>query len=245
MMWSAALWVGAMMVPLSASAQSGAGNGYMFGAPGGTLTLRAGLARPAERSDLFTFVRDELTLARGDFSGGSMSVDAALFVRPRVAVQFGIGYAGRTTASTYRHMVDNNNREIEQASSLRRLPLSAGVRYYLAPPGRSVGSLAWVPARVAPYVAAGGGITWYRFSQSGDFVDYQTLDVFNTSLKSDAWSPSAFTAVGADYALSARVGLVGEARYDWASARLNSDFSGFNRIDLSGLAVTAGLSYRF
>ncbi|MBI2408611.1 MAG: hypothetical protein HYV19_09960 [Gemmatimonadetes bacterium] len=242
---SAAFCACVVLAPHAVAAQSGSGDGYMFGVPGGSLTLRAGLARPNEQSDLFSFVRDELSVARGDFTGGSMSLDAAFFVRPQLAVQFGFGVASRTKASTYRHYVDNNDREIEQSSTLRRMPLSAGLRYYLTPPGRSISRLAWVPARVAPYVAAGGGITWYSFRQSGDFVDFQTLDVFHSTLQSTASSPSAFTAVGADYALGARVGLVGEARYDWASARLGSDFSGFNRIDLSGLAITLGLTYRY
>jgi hypothetical protein len=217
----------------------------MFGAPKATVTMRGGFARPSESSDLYSFVRDELTIARGDFAGGAWSLDAAFFVRPQLAVQFGVGVSGGSTPSVYRDWVDNNDREIEQTSSLRRMPLSAGLRYYLAPPGRSIGRLAWVPARVAPYVAAGGGITWYHFKQTGDFVDYQTLDVFGSELNSDAWSPSAFLAAGADYALGARIGLVGEARYDWASARLSSDFAGFDRIDLSGLALTVGLAFRF
>lgn len=241
----AALCASAMFVPFQVGAQSGGSSGFMFGAPKASVTVRGGFARPSESSDLYSFVRDELTVARGDFAGSSWSVDAAFFVRPQLAVQFGAGLASRTTPSVYRDWVDTDDREIEQSSSLRRLPLSAGLRYYLKPPGRSISRLAWVPARVTPYVAAGGGITWYRFKQTGDFVDYQTLDVFGTELKSEAWSPSIFTAVGADYALGARVGLVGEARYDWASARLSSDFSGFNRIDLSGLAMTVGLAYRF
>ena len=242
---SAALCASAMLVPFQVGAQSGGSSGFMFGAPKASVTVRGGFARPSESSDLYSFVRDELTIARGDFAGSSWSLDAAFFVQPQLAVQFGIGVASRTTPSVYRDWVDNNDREIAQTSSLRRMPLSAGLRYYLVPPGRSISRLAWVPARVAPYVAAGGGITYYRFHQTGDFVDYQTLDVFGTELHSEAWSPSAFTAVGADYALGARVGLVGEARYDWASARLSSDFSGFNRIDLSGLALTVGLAYRF
>jgi len=241
----AALCACAVLVPLAVGAQSGAGDGYMFGAPKATVTMRGGFARPSESSDLYSFVRDELTIARGDFAGGAWSLDAAFFVRPQLAVQFGVGVSSGSTPSVYRNWVDNNDREIEQSSSLRRMPLSAGLRYYLAPPGRSIGRLAWVPARVAPYVAAGGGITWYHFKQTGDFVDYQTLDVFGSELNSDAWSPSAFLAAGADYALGARVGLVGEARYDWASARLSSDYSGFDRIDLSGLALTVGLSFRF
>lgn len=241
----AALCASAVCVPMSVAAQSGAGDGYLFGAPKATVTVRGGFARPSESSDLYSFVRDELTVARGDFAGGAWSLDAAFFVKPQMAVQFGVGVSSGMTPSVYRDWVDNNDREIEQSSSLRRMPLSVGLRYYLTPPGRSIGRLAWVPARVAPYVTAGGGITWYHFKQTGDFVDYQTLDVFGTELNSEAWSPSAFLAAGADYALGARVGLVGEARYDWASARLSSDYAGFNRIDLSGLALTVGLSFRF
>jgi len=98
---------------------------------------------------------------------------------------------------------------------------------------------------VTPYVAAGGGITWYQFRQSGDFVDYKTLDVFGSTLESSQWAPSAYGAVGVDYALSARMALTGEARYDASSARMSSDFSGFNRIDLSGAVVTVGLTVRY
>lgn len=241
----AALTLCVLLVPLAADAQPRFGDGFMFGAPNGVLTLRAGVARPSERSDLFSFVQDELTLARGDFAGGSMGADLAFFVAPSFAVQVGVGYSGRTVPSVYRDWVDNDDREIEQSTVLRRVPLSLGLRYYLKPPGRRLSRLAWVPARVSPYVAAGGGVTWYSFRQKGDFVDYRTLDVFGTELESSAWSRGVFAAVGADYALRARVGLVGEARYDQASAGLGSDFSGFNRIDLSGFAVTVGLALRF
>ena len=38
--------------------------------------------------------------------------------------------------------------------------------------------------------------------------------------------------------------LNGEARYTWARGPMGRDYVGFKRIDLSGLAVTAGLSLR-
>ena len=106
-------------------------------------------------------------------------------------------------------------------------------------------SALYVPARVVPYVSAGIGITWYSFRQSGDFVDYQSLDVFGTTLESSAWAPSAYGALGVEYSVRARTSVVAEARYDAASARMSSDFSGFNRIDLSGVAATLGLMFRF
>ncbi len=241
----AALWAGVVLAPRAVAAQPKAGDGFMFGAPHGSFTLRAGLSQPTEGSDLFSFVRHELTLSRGDFAGGSVAGDFAFFLRPRVALQLGGAYASRTRPSTYRAFIDNNDREIEQSSAFRRMALSAGLRYYLMPTGRALGDLAWVPARVTAYVGAGVGITWYQFRQAGDFVDYQTMDVFNSTMESSAAAPTAYGAAGVEYALSARLGLTGEARHDMASARMSSDFSGFDRIDVSGTAFTLGLTLRF
>jgi hypothetical protein len=240
-----ARWASIMLLPLSLAAQARAGDGFMFGAPRSSLTLRMGYAQPAEGSDIYTFVQKELTLGRGDLAGGSIAAAAAFFLSPRLALQMDLGYASRTAPSAYRKWVDNNNREIEQSTALKRIPLTAGLRYYLTPAGRSVGRLAWVPARVATYVAAGAGFTWYQFQQTGDFVDYQTLDVFPSTLVSRGWAPSAYAAVGVDYPLTARMGLTGEARYDLGRAAMGTDFQGFKPIDLSGTAISVGLTLRF
>jgi hypothetical protein len=233
------------LAPVAVQAQVQGGDGFLFGTPSATLTVRAGVARPSAGGDVFSFVREELTLGRGDFAGGLLGADLAFLVRPRVAVQMGIGYSGRRTASVYRDWVDNDDREIEQTSSFHRIPLSIGLRYYLADRGRALGELAWVPAQTVPYIGAGGGITWSQFRQSGDFVDYQTLDVFPTTLESSAWAPTLYGVVGVERSLSARTALTAEARYDYGWARVSSDFVGFNGIDLSGVAVTVGLTVRF
>jgi len=49
---------------------------------------------------------------------------------------------------------------------------------------------------------------------------------------------------GIDVSLTQSLVLTGEARYTWAKGPLGSDYVGFNRIDLSGVAVTTGLSIR-
>ncbi|MBW7934448.1 MAG: outer membrane beta-barrel protein [Gemmatimonadaceae bacterium] len=234
-----------VIAPLAATAQATSGDGFLFGAPRASITLRGGFASPSASGDVFSFVQNELTLGRHDFAGGSMAADLALHVRPRVAIQMGIGYSGRTTPSVYRGWVDNQDREIEQRTTFQRLPLTLGVRYYLASPGRALGQLAWVPSRFTPYIGAGGGITWSRFRQTGDFVDYQTLDVFPATLESSAWAPTLYGVVGVEHTLNARLGLTGEARYDHGRARVSSDFSGFNGIDLSGLTLSVGLTMRF
>ncbi len=241
----AALWACAILVPLGVGAQPGSGDGFLFGAPRLSITLRGGRAMPSTGSDVYAFVRQHLTVGQASFASSSYSGDIAIRVTGRTAVVLGAGSSGRSVPSEYRDWVDNSNRPIEQSTDLRRTALTVGVRYALVPPGRSIGQLAWVPTRLVPYVATGVGYTWYRFRQSGDFVDYKTLDVFGTTMESSGWVTTTYGAVGMDYAMTARMGLVTEARYDLGSARMSSDFSGFNRIDLSGLAVTAGLAIRF
>jgi hypothetical protein len=69
--------------------------------------------------------------------------------------------------------------------------------------------------------------------------------VFPSDLVSKGWTGTLYGATGANIALSTRVGLLTEARYDWARANMSNDFEGFDRIDLSGLSLTAGLHFRF
>ena len=120
-----------------------------------------------------------------------------------------------------------------------------GVRQYLTSRGRSVGDLAWIPSRLAPYVGAAGGAMWYRFRQNGDFVDFNTNDVFNGTLNTSGWAPAASGAAGLDVTLTPRFALTGQGKYLWARARPGGDFSGFNQIDLSGFSTTVGLLVRF
>jgi hypothetical protein len=51
-------------------------------------------------------------------------------------------------------------------------------------------------------------------------------------------------SVGAGWSIAPRFLLSGEVRYLHASAEPGGDFVGFDRVDLSGLATTLGLSFR-
>ena len=75
---------------------------------------------------------------------------------------------------------------------------------------------------------------WSRFHQVGDFIDFA----------SESWTFTAHAFAGLEMNVSPRTFLMGEARYTWARASLSSDFSGFGRMDLSGLSVTAGFGMR-
>ena len=244
--WAVAATLSALATtfPRPAAAQ-GSGDGFLFQPPRVTLTLRGGYDRALAGSDIFSFTTDQLTLSRGDFSGGAVGADLAVRVLPRLDVVVGASYTGTTSRSEFRHFVDQDDLPIEQSTTFRRLPITVSLKGYLQPRGRSVGRLAWIPSRFAPFVGAGAGVMKYRFNQEGDFVDFDTQAVFYDRFVSTDWTPTAHAFAGVDYSLTPRFALTGETRYTWARGDVGQDFSGFKPIDLSGVSATAGLTVRF
>lgn len=220
------------------------GDGFLFHAPSGSFVLRLGFDQPSARSDIFSDVTSQFTLRKSDFRGLSIGGELTAEVSPRTQLVFGLEWSGSSRGSEYQHYVDNQGLPIEQTTSFERVPLTAGVRYYLALPGQAVGHLAWVPSRYAPWVGGGIGAMWYQFRQSGDFIDLSTMAVFPDNLRSSDWTLTAHVNAGVDVSVSPRLFLTAEGRYTWAQAHLGPDFSGFNPIDLSGLALTLGVGYR-
>ena len=221
-----------------------AGNGYLFGAPNARLGIRAGYARATAGSDVFTDATTFLTLEKKDFSGPSIGGDISIAITPSFDLLLSADYAAAVRESEDREYYDNNQLPIVQTTSFRRAPLMANAVISLRPRGRSIGSLAWIPTKVVPWIGAGGGGMWYRFRQEGDFVDYQTLNVFTTTLESSGWAPALQALGGVDVTLSPRIGFTADVRGTWARAELSSDYSGYEKIDLSGVTGTLGFTFR-
>jgi hypothetical protein len=233
-----------MAVAPSAKAQA-AGDGFLFRQPGGSLRLWLGYARPTADSPIFQFVTDTFTLSKSSFGAFAIGGDLAVSVSPHADLVFSLGYAGSKAGSAYRNWVDNNNQPIAQTTTLERVPLTASLKWYLAPQGESVGRFAWVPSRWTPFVGAGGGAMWYRFQQYGDFVDFADSAVTYDSFDSHDWTWTAHAFAGVDVALGPRWLFTAEGRYTWARSHLGSDFVGPDQINLSGFSMTAGIGVRF
>ncbi|HEY9225779.1 MAG TPA: hypothetical protein VIP11_03980 [Gemmatimonadaceae bacterium] len=234
-----------LTLPAVALTQVGTGNGFLIGTPKGSVTLRGGWALASAHSDVFSFTTDNLTLDRGDFSSPTAGVDFAFRVGGHTDLQFSTSVTGTRKRSEFRHFIDNEDKPIEQRTSFFRVPMTVSVKQYLTNRGRSIGRLAWIPSRMAPYVGVGGGAMWYDFKQAGDFVDFEDFGVFNAVLESKGWAPTAHAFIGNEISISPRFAVVTEARYGWSKATLGADFSDFDRIDLSGFSTTAGIAVRF
>jgi hypothetical protein len=241
----AARWLVLLFLAPAALHAQDSGNGYLFGDPAARLNFRVGYARASANSDLFQETTDLLSLSKSDFSGPTFGGELAFRLSPRVDLSFIADYEGVTLNSHYRHFVDNNGKEIEQTTTFQRVPMTANLRLYLTPRGRSIGRLAWIPAGVVPWLGAGAGGMWYRFRQEGDFVDFaNNNNVVPLKVMSSGVTFAAQGMGGVDITLTPHVALTGDARYIWAKAGPGADFQGFQKIDLSGVSMTLGLTFR-
>jgi opacity protein-like surface antigen len=222
------------------------GPGFLFRAPAATFTVRGGYDRALAGSDIFAQSTRELTLDRGDFSSPTVAFDLAVALQPNLDIVVGTSFSKVMTRSEYREFVGSDDLPIEQTTTFRRVPITVGVRAYLAPRGQSIGRFAWVPSRFVPFVGGGLGAMRHKFEQSGEFLDpEESLDVFRDNYISAGWSRTAHALAGFEFSVSPHLALTGEGRYTWANATMSDDFSRFDRIDLSGLAATAGIAVRF
>ena len=244
----AALFGVGLVTMLTASARADAQHsrgGFLFGTPDGTLTFRGGYARPTAGSDLFGFATSELTLAKGDFAGLELGADLGIMHGQQWEWLLSVDASTRSAESEYRAWTGSDGKPINQSTTFTRVPVLLGVRYYLRSPGTSIGRLAWIPASWVPWVAVQGGVMWYRFAQTGEFVNFANGNaVFAGDLESTGWAPTAAFTAGVNLNLTPTFALVTQGRYVYARKTLGPDFTGFQPIDLTGGSVTAGLIIR-
>jgi hypothetical protein len=236
------------LLPSPAAAQRA---DFLFNRPAVSFAIRAGWAVPRAHSDIFDFTMEQLIIDQGedierrDFAGPSIQGELAVRVNDRLDVALGVGHSESEIRSEDRKFVEDNDLPIEQTTRFRRTPIEVGVKAYLTDRGRAISRFAWVPNRLAPWIGAGAGAMVYGFDQSGDFVDYETLDIFTRSFESDGTAPTAHVAGGLDLSLGPHLLATGEGRYQWARADMSRDFKDFDPIDLSGFQITLGVAVRF
>ncbi len=234
------------LVPLLLAPSAGAQEAdFLFGRPGATLGVFGGFAAPRAESDVFDFTTDEFTVDEDDFHSFTLGGSLGYRWTERIDLAAEVGFARANARSEYRDWVDMDDRPIEQTTRFTRVPVTLSLRAYLRERGRSVGRFAWVPTSWSPYVGAGGGWMWYSYTQEGDFVDVETLDIVSDRIRSDGFGPTGHVLAGTDVSLGPRFALNAEGRYSWARAAMDPvTYEGFDRIDLSGFQLTLGLLIR-
>ena len=147
-----------------AGAQSQGDPDFLFGRPRGSVGVRGGWLFERAGSDLFAFVHEQLPTEPGDFDSPTIAFDLGVTAGPRTEAVFGVEFGGATIPSEYRDFVDNDRLPITQATRLRQANLSGSLKLALTPRGQEVGTIAWVPNAITPYVGAGAGVPHGRWT---------------------------------------------------------------------------------
>jgi hypothetical protein len=200
----------------------------------GYFTVRGEDARV--EGDALVANRDLYLFDFDDFNGASIGADYLVGFGDFFEVGAGIGYTSRAVDTIYDDYVRPDGSEIEQQLKLRIVPMSATVR--VLPLGRATA--------FQPYVGGGIGIYNWRYSETGDFVDFSLpgQPLFRESYTASGTSIGPVAVFGLRFPVGeATVG--GEMRYQKAEGELDErDFLG-PKIDLGGFHYSVTVGFRW
>ena len=230
-------------------AQSG-GDGFLFQQPRVSFSFRAGLSMPRAGSgsggpSLWDDTRQFFTVETADFAGPLLVGELAVRLNETLDVTIGLSHHSTSFNSEYRDWVGDDDLPITQHTTFSTTPVTIGVRAYPLPRGRSVGRLAWIPRTLNPYVGIAGGFVRYRYEQRGEFIDYETYDIYRDGFLSRGRGETLHLSGGLEVSVNRHLMVVGEAKYGFGSGPLSRDFVGFPDLDLAGMHISAGLAARF
>ena len=108
-----------------------------------------------------------------DFNSAAIGAEWLAPIGEFLEASAGVALTSQTVPTIYEHFVQPDGREIEQDLRLRIVPITATLR--VLPLGRH--------AVVQPYVGGGIGIFNWRYSETGDFIDFTQpgLPIFRDS----------------------------------------------------------------
>ena len=235
-----------LTVPEIVLAQYGqGGEGFLFQTPKVSFAFSLGYSIPNAKSDIFDYAQEQLTLEKSDFHRSYKGGEFAIRLADHIDLVAGVGHSTSTLPSEFRDWVDSDDLPIEQETIFSTTPVTVSARYYLSDRGRQIGRFAWVPKRLAPFIGAGAGVIWYKFEQVGDFVDFETRDIFYDRFISKGTAAQAHAFAGMDISLNKSVFLTAEGRYRWGRGELGRDFVDFDKMDLAGMQFTVSIWARF
>jgi hypothetical protein len=184
--------------------------------------------------DVLNSNRNFLVFDVGDFASASVGAEWLVGIGEFVEAGAGLNFTRRTVPSVYEDFVDNDGTEIDQDLRLRIVPVSFTVR--VIPTGQR--------SPVQPYFGAGLGVFNWRYSESGEFVDFSRgREIFRDQFVADGNQVGLVALAGLRFAGEA-LSAGGEIRYQKADAELDDRFAG-PRLDLGGWTYQFNLGIRF
>ena len=185
--------------------------------------------------DVLAENRTFLTFDLDEFNSGTAGVEWLVPLGNFVEAGAGVGFSRATVPSVYTIYQANDGTEIAQDLRLRIIPFAFTMR--VLPLGQS--------SPVQPYIGAGLGIFNWRYSESGDFIDFGSSNrrVFRETFVADGNETGPVVLGGIRFAGDAMSGGF-EVRYQAAEGEVGERFAA-PKIDLGGWSYLFNAGIRF
>jgi len=221
------LGVGALLIPAAPAAAQQTLNFSV-----GYFTTRGEDARV--QGDVLNANRNFLVFDVSEFNGPSVGGEWLLPIGNFLEGGAGLGFTRRTVESVYEDYVDADGTEVEQELRLRIMPVAFTLR--VLPLGQT--------SPVQPYFGAGLGVFNWRYSESGEFIDFGAGgEVFREQYVADG-NEAGLVAFGGIRFAGETVSSGFEVRYHKAEGDLDDRFVG-SKIDLGGWVYNFTVGLRF
>jgi hypothetical protein len=217
----------AVLLPVSAHAQQSVNFSIGVFVPHGEASRTS--------DDVLVNNLDFLLFNLDDFKTASFGGEWEFPLIEHLHASLGVGLTTKSVPSIYTDFYEDDGSEIEQDLSLRIVPFTAAIRYL--PLRRD--------APVQPYIGAGVGIFAWRYSESGEFINFNTGEVFRDTFSGSGATAGPVILGGVDFSLGSW-SIGGEIRYQSAQGELPEDqsFAG-SKIDLGGFTYSATVKVKF
>lgn len=245
---SVLVFAAGFLAPTAASAQQSV-NVFLGGFIPHNVDCGGAVCRSGARGDDDVLFNDLATLpdpfefSVKDFNGVTVGGEWLVGFGDWFDAGIGLGFYKRTAPSVYLGLINANGSEIPQDLSLRIVPLTATIRFL--PLGRR--------APIRPYVGAGAGTFFWRYRESGQFVDpTDRRTIFTGDFVGSGTSAGPVVLGGVTVPIG-KVAPGFEVRYQSAKGSLpaSQEFAGPNgdpsraKIDLGGWNYLFVLNVRF
>lgn len=230
----------AILIPAAAQAQitrvTGSDHHQSVGFTVGAFLPRAEESRVTH--DVLVTDLDSLAFQIKDFTGATFGGEWLINVGDFLEAGVGAGFYQRTVPSVYANFTNTNGSEIQQDLKLRVVPMTATVRFL--PIGH---------AKVEPYVGAGIGVFNWRYSEVGEFVDFDVKPpaIFRSHYNAQGNAVGPVILAGLRAPVGDVFAIGGEIRYQKATGDTKPADSGLldSKIDLGGWTTNVTFHLRF
>lgn len=229
-MWRRVMMSSALVLALGGSARA---QDAVVGANIGGFLVKGEDGR--DRGDVLRQNLSFLEFDLADFNGATFGGDFFVSLGSFIEAGVGLNYYQRTVPSIYSGFVDSDGTEIEQDLKLRNIPVTATVRVF--PLTRDLS--------VQPYVGGGVQFNRWRYSESGEFLDFDTGEIFRDTFVDDGTTAGPVFLGGVRFPIGANALIGGEYRYSRAKADVDPDLGFFgDTIDLGGSTVLFTVQFK-